>query len=93
MNFIKKEFSIWCVGLILFTMSLGMNYLYAQSAGGPQPVATTANQAASAQATPLRTPHHQHKKPVLDQKVVGEGTPPGYPANTPPSTSITQVAP
>lgn len=87
MNFTKKELSIWCLGFILLTTALGMTYLNAQTAGGPQPTATVAGDP----ATP--TPHQKHKKNGLGQKVVGEGTPPGYPANVEPTTSITQVTP
>jgi hypothetical protein len=78
MNFTKKELGIWCLGLILFTLSLGMSYLNAQSAGGPQPIATIAPyNAAGYQATPVPTPHHHHKNLMASNTIPNEGTQPG----------------
>jgi hypothetical protein len=88
MNFTKKELGLLYLGLILFTLSLGMSYLNAQSVGGPQPTATIVPQttatiapynAAGYQATPVPTPDHHQKNLMTDNKIPNEGVPPGKP--------------
>jgi hypothetical protein len=76
MNFSRRKLGVWCLGLVLFTMALGMRYLNAQT---PAAAPVSNYNTSGYEATPVPKPHHHHKNVMTDNKVPNEGVQPGKP--------------